>query len=95
MVEIELVYAPAEGPLLQRYFSLKSGSTVADALEASGVFTSHPETKDLAVGIFSKQVPLHSLVKSGDRIEIYRPLIIDPMEKRRQRAKGKKAAVTR
>lgn len=89
MVEIELVYAPAEGLLVQKYFSLEPGTTVADALEASGIFTSHPETKDFAVGIFSKQVSLNYLVKPGDRIEIYRPLIIDPMEKRRQRAKGK------
>ncbi|MBA2650942.1 MAG: RnfH family protein [Tatlockia sp.] len=89
MVQVELVYLPEEGSPLHLHLSLEPGATVIDVLEASGIFISHPEVKELPVGIFSKQVALDSLVKSGDRIEIYRALIVDPMEKRRQRAKFK------
>lgn len=89
MVKAELVYLPAEGEAKHLHLALKAGSTVAAALEASGIFVTNPETKGLAVGIFSRQVSLDRVVKSGDRIEIYRPLTLDPKEKRRRRAKGK------
>lgn len=88
MVEVELVYIPAKAPIVHQHLSLHSGASVADALDASGILLSHPEVKAFSVGIFSKQVELETKVKSGDRIEIYRSLLIDPKEKRRQRAKG-------
>jgi hypothetical protein len=39
-----------------------------------------------AVGIFSRKVPLDHVLRDGDRVEIYRPLICDPKEMRKQRA---------
>ncbi|CDZ78036.1 hypothetical protein BN59_02333 [Legionella massiliensis] len=89
MVKAELVYLPVDGEAIHLHLCLEVGSTVAEALEASGLFVTNPEAKGLTVGIFSKQVPLERIVKSGDRIEVYRPLTLDPKEKRRQRAKGK------
>ncbi|MBA2657772.1 MAG: RnfH family protein [Tatlockia sp.] len=89
MVLVELVYAPENAEPVHLHLSLKPGSTVADVLEASGIFLSHPEVKGMPVGIFSKQVIGEHLIRAGDRVEIYRPLTIDPMEKRRQRAKLK------
>ncbi|MBA3537536.1 MAG: RnfH family protein [Tatlockia sp.] len=90
MVQVELVFIPAEGPIVHLHLSVEPGATVADVLETSGIFKTNPEVKKLPVGIFSKQVALDSQIKSGDRIEIYRPLSLDPMEKRRQRAKAKR-----
>ncbi len=62
---------------------------MAEAISKSGLLQSHPETAGMAVGIFAKLVSLNTEVKAGDRIEIYRPLLIDPKENRRQRARKK------
>lgn len=88
MVKVELVYIPAEGEAVHLHLSLEAGATVAKALEVSGLFVTNPETRDMRVGIFAKQVSLDKLLKSGDRIEVYRPLTLDPMEKRRAKAKA-------
>lgn len=65
------------------------GATVRAAIEASGVLARYPtiQLEACAVGVFAKRVKLESLVKAGDRVEIYRPLLIDPKEARRARVK--------
>jgi putative ubiquitin-RnfH superfamily antitoxin RatB of RatAB toxin-antitoxin module len=86
-INIEVVYAlPDEQILLKR--SVPSGSTVAEAIQASGVLGKHPEI-DLTtnkLGIFGKLTKADAVVRDKDRIEIYRPLIADPKEVRRKRA---------
>lgn len=90
MVDVELVYVPAAGQdAIHLTLELLEGATVSDALETSGLLTSHPWISDLSVGIFAKVVSLETRLKSGDRLELYRPLLIDPKEKRRQRARQK------
>jgi len=89
MVKAEVIYIPVAGMPVHVPITLEAGATVADALHTSGVHDSHPETKGMAVGIFAKQVSYDTVVKAGDRIEIYRPLQIDPKENRRQRARQK------
>ncbi len=86
MVKVELVYSPLSKEILHLRLTLAMGSTVADAIEQSGWLDSHPEIKDLPVGIFAKKVERSKVVKTGDRIEIYRFLTVCPKEKRRQRA---------
>lgn len=76
-----------DGSCFHKYMEVAQETTVAEVLAESGVYTSHPETKQLSVGIFAKQVALNAIVKDGDRVEIYRPLIQDPKEKRRNKAK--------
>ncbi len=90
MVKVELVYINSQQLIVHLNLELASGSTVADALNASGIYLSHPETRDLTVGIYAKQVAMDTVLKSGDRIEFYRPLALDPKENRRQRAHAKK-----
>ena len=66
---------------------------VDKAIRSSGLLVKFPEI-DLGknrVGIFSKPVPLDTVVRDKDRVEIYRPLIADPKEIRRQRAKAGKS----
>ena len=61
---------------------------VEQAIILSGILGRFPEI-DLAinaVGIFSDKVTLDAPLHEGDRIEIYRPLIIDPKDARRLRA---------
>jgi putative ubiquitin-RnfH superfamily antitoxin RatB of RatAB toxin-antitoxin module len=69
---------------------LPRGSTVADAIERSGIRDARPDVEIRAdhVGIFARKVPLDAVLHEGDRVEIYRPLMIDPKEARRKRATG-------
>ncbi len=64
-------------------------ATVLQVIQQSGIIHGHPEidVSVLKVGVFGKLKFLDSLLHAGDRIEIYRPLIADPMEARRRRAK--------
>ncbi len=91
-INIEVVYAlPHEQILLKR--KVPAGTTVAEAIHASGVLAKHPEI-DLAtnkLGIFGKLTKADAVVRDKDRIEIYRPLIADPKEVRRKRAEEGKA----
>jgi putative ubiquitin-RnfH superfamily antitoxin RatB of RatAB toxin-antitoxin module len=66
---------------------LPLGSTVRDAIAAAGVRARRPELKDpIDVGIWGRRCSLDQPLTEGDRVEIYRPLVIDPMEGRRVRA---------
>ncbi|VVP01263.1 RnfH family protein [Pseudomonas fluorescens] len=89
VIEIEVVYAAVDRQVL-RTVSVPEGVTVRDALLKSGIGDEFPEL-DLAecpVGIFGKVIadPEVRLIRAGDRIEIYRPLLADPKEVRRLRA---------
>jgi len=86
-INIEVVYAlPGEQFLLRQV--VPSGTTVAGAIQASGMLDKHPEI-DLSaskLGIFGKLTKADAVVRDKDRIEIYRSLIADPKEVRRKRA---------
>jgi uncharacterized protein len=86
-IQLEITYAK---PDRQEIISLKlpEGSTIQQAVEASGLLQRHPEI-DLAkakVGIYGKLSRMDTVVRERDRVEIYRPLIADPKEVRKQRA---------
>jgi putative ubiquitin-RnfH superfamily antitoxin RatB of RatAB toxin-antitoxin module len=87
MAKVEVVHVPASGEPQRVLVPFASGMCVANALEQSGMLKQFPELAGMPVGIFSKPVSLDTLVKPGDRVEIYRPLTLNPMEKRRLRAK--------
>lgn len=69
---------------------LPRGSTVADAIERSGIRDARPDVEIRAdcIGIFARKVSPGTLLRDGDRVEIYRPLAVDPKEARRKRARG-------
>ena len=90
--KISVCYATPDDIFLTT-LAVRQGTTIAEALAASGVLTRFPEI-DLArnkVGVFGKLKPAETVVCDGDRIEIYRPLQADPMESRRRRARHKAA----
>lgn len=87
MVNITVVYIPANQQATHLQLTLGKGATVSDAIQQSGLTERHPETKTMQTGIFGSCVPLTTLLNEGDRVEIYRTLRIDPKEKRRQRAR--------
>ena len=67
--------------------TLTPGSTVRDAIAAARLRERRPELKDpLDTGIWGRRCSLDHQLTQGDRVEIYRPLTIDPMEGRRVRA---------
>jgi putative ubiquitin-RnfH superfamily antitoxin RatB of RatAB toxin-antitoxin module len=91
--KISVCYATPDDVFLTT-LEVRQGMTIADAIAASGVLTRFPEI-DLArnkLGLFGKLKSADTVVRDGDRIEIYRPLQADPMESRRRRARHKAAA---
>lgn len=89
MVNVELVYIPADQKIFHVSIAVIAGTTVGEVFQQSGVLLRYPEVEGMSLGIFAKPASLDTVVKSGDRIEIYRPLMVDPKEKRRQRARQK------
>ncbi|MDE1894398.1 MAG: RnfH family protein [Pseudomonadota bacterium] len=86
-LSVEVVHAQG-GQAVRRTVELPAGSTVRQAIEASGLGALLPGgCFDSALfGIYSRRVDADHLLQDGDRVEIYRPLLIDPMEARRRRA---------
>jgi uncharacterized protein len=84
-MHVEVVYA-----LPQRQervlLDLAPGSTVQDAIHASGLLLQWPEIKFHRTGIWGHPAGPDTRLRDRDRVEIYRPLIADPKEIRRKRA---------
>lgn len=87
MITVEVAYARHDE---QKIISLEvpAGSNIQFVIDASTILTLFPEI-DLTqqkIGIFSKLKNLTDTVMPGDRVEIYRPLLIDPKDARRAKA---------
>jgi putative ubiquitin-RnfH superfamily antitoxin RatB of RatAB toxin-antitoxin module len=86
-IHVEVAYARAERqeviPLV-----LPAGATLQQAVEASGLPAKYPEIDPAKgkFGIYSKLARPDAVLRDRDRVEIYRPLIADPKEVRKQRA---------
>jgi putative ubiquitin-RnfH superfamily antitoxin RatB of RatAB toxin-antitoxin module len=88
-IRVEVIYA-LPGRAQRVALELDVGATVIDAIRASGLVEKHPEI-DLArdgAGVFGRIVKLAAPLEEGDRVELYRPLIADPKEARKARAKA-------
>lgn len=84
---VEVAYAQPDRQLILEVDG-KTGITVGEAIEQSGIIKAFPDI-DLdtqKVGIFGKAATLATVLAEGDRVEIYRKLIADPKEARRKRA---------
>lgn len=91
-INVEVAYATPEKQLIIP-LNVVAGTSAADAVARSGIQEQFTEIDIAAskIGIFGKMVKPDTELKEGDRVEIYRPLIADPKEVRRQRAKEGKA----
>ena len=87
---VEIVYATS-GKQALAALRIPLGATVEDTIMASGFLSYFPEIdlKKNPVGIFGTITSLDHPVRQNDRVEIYRPLLNDPKEARRQRAAKK------
>ena len=91
-VEVEVAYARPDTQVIVPV-KVEKGATAEDAINLSGILHNFTEI-DLAankVGIFGKLSKLNTPLRGGDRVEIYRTLIADPKEVRKQRAAQGKA----
>jgi putative ubiquitin-RnfH superfamily antitoxin RatB of RatAB toxin-antitoxin module len=86
-VRVSVVYCAPQAAWT-REIDVVDGETLGDVIKKSGVLAAHPELDltQLAVGVFSRPRALDELVHDGDRVEIYRLLLVDPKEARRHRA---------
>jgi putative ubiquitin-RnfH superfamily antitoxin RatB of RatAB toxin-antitoxin module len=93
-LHIDVCYGLPGGKSFLARVDLRDGATVREAIEASGVLRAHPDI-DLAtqkVGVFGKLQPLDAALADFDRVEIYRPLKVDPKTARQRRVdKARKA----
>ncbi len=93
-IRVEVIYALAERQQLVA-LDVPPGTTAEQAVERSGLRQRFPAmvVDPAALGIFSRKVPADTVLQEGDRVEIYRPLVADPKEVRRQRAITRKPPV--
>lgn len=92
MITITVSYATPEKQA-EIALSASENCTVAQAITFSKIAEQFPGIKisDNLVGIFGKRVTLNTIVRDGDRVEIYRPLVMDPKEARRFRGRALKS----
>ena len=84
---VEVAYALPEKQMILA-LDVAADATLEEVIRASGMLERFPEI-DLGknkVGVFGKPGKLTDTLHAGDRVEIYRPLIADPKEVRKQRA---------
>lgn len=87
LIEIEVAYARPERQVLVT-LELPRGATLLDAVRKSGLLQQFPEIEleRATLGVFGKIKAGDEILSGGDRVEIYRPLLVDPKQARRKRA---------
>jgi putative ubiquitin-RnfH superfamily antitoxin RatB of RatAB toxin-antitoxin module len=87
-VRVELVWSPAAGDVQHRWLDVEEGAAIEAALRGCADFVaahaSHP-FEQLRIGIWGRVRALSTPLRERDRIEVYRPLTVDPKEARRLR----------
>ncbi len=87
-ITVEIAYAASKQQQILETLSLPAGCTIAQAITQSSLLTQFPDINITCdnVGIFGRKVALSYTLSAFDRIEIYRPLHIDPKQARRLRS---------
>jgi putative ubiquitin-RnfH superfamily antitoxin RatB of RatAB toxin-antitoxin module len=96
-VRIAIACSPNAGRAFEMVLELPAPATALDAIRASGLFERHPELAlgEPLIGIWGRACAPETVLADGDRVEIYRPLTMDPNEARRLRARNLRAAARR
>ena len=85
-IHVSVAYAEPQRQIV-REIEVAADATVDHAIAASGILADLPGFTPAGIGIFGRSVAPDTRLREGDRIELYRPLQIDPKEARRLRAK--------
>lgn len=86
-MRVSVVYSPAARQVHEWQVELAPGATVLQALQASGLAGAFPELdlREAGVGVWGRKARLDQALRDGDRVEVYRPLQVDPKLARRER----------
>jgi len=97
IVRVAIAFSPAAGHAFEATLELPAPVTALDAIRASGLLDRHPELGrgELLIGIWGRACAPETQLADGDRVELYRPLTMDPNEARRLRARNLRAAARR
>ncbi len=87
LLHLSVVYAPRAREVLEVNLQLSAPCTVLHALQQSGLLVCHPEidNHEALIGVWGHKAKLDQCLRDGDRVEIYRPLRVDPKVARRER----------
>lgn len=88
-IRVEVAYATPDAQVVLE-LRVQRGTTVEQVVEAAGLYRRFPHgnLSSSDVGVWGNIVDRGTTVRDGDRVELYRPLLMDPREARRLRAKG-------
>lgn len=91
LIHVEVAFARPDKQMIVPV-DVAEGTTAKEAVEKSAITEHFPEIdlENAKLGIFGKAQKPDTVLKAGDRVEIYRPLIADPKESRRRRAEDQK-----
>ena len=89
-ISVSLLYSPRPREVQELHMQVPLGTTVLQAIQASGWLSAYPEldlsdTQAYGVGIWGRKTTPSHVLREGDRIEIYRALLVDPKVARRER----------
>jgi putative ubiquitin-RnfH superfamily antitoxin RatB of RatAB toxin-antitoxin module len=93
LIEVEIVFSPGADRVEQRSLQVSVGTPVRDALVLAGLDLEALQANGLhELGIWGRRATMDTPLRERDRIELYRPLTVDPKEARRLRYRGQRAA---
>lgn len=95
VIQVEVALSPGPRQVLIQALTLSAGSTVRQAVDASGLMAQAGWTGVVHVGIWGRATTWSHVLRERDRIELYRPLKADPKESRRLRYKKQRPAKKR
>ena len=86
-LQVTVTFSPAPRETREWQLRLAAGSTVADAIAASGLHAEFPalDFDALGVGVWGRKAGPQQPLHDRDRVEVYRPLMVDPKVARRER----------
>ncbi len=96
LLRIEVAFGWPDHQLLKSV-TLPAGATVREAVDASGILPEIRErdpayvVEEARIGVFGRKARFEDPLRDGDRVELYRPLLVDPKEARRARAEADRA----
>ncbi len=96
VMNVCVTYSPAPREVREWQLALPAGSTVADALAASPLQSEFPgvDLNSASVGVWGRKASATQVLRDRDRVEVYRPLLVDPKVARRERFRKQGARAT-
>ncbi len=88
-IQVEVAYADLQRQILRKV-EIAANSSAGEAIRASGILDLLPaDFRPAGLGVFGRIATQATLLRDGDRVELYRPLVADPKDSRRRRARAK------